>query len=163
MNRSLGGRQRAPRVAVAGAGICGDDLLGLAEEVGRRLAEAGAVLLCGGLGGVMEGAARGAASAGGTTLGLLPGTDPDEANPHITIPIPTGMGEARNVLLVRGAEALIAIGGEWGTLSEVAFAGKVGVPVVLLRPALAAGLELPVADTAEEAVRHALDHCGDGS
>ena len=147
-------------MAVVGAGICGEELLELAEDVGRRLAEVGAVVLCGGLGGVMEGVARGADSAGGTVVGLLPGADPDDANPHITIPLATGMGEGRNVLIARAADAVIAIGGEWGTLSEVAFARKVGVPVVLLRPALAAALDLPVAETGEEAVERALKECG---
>jgi uncharacterized protein (TIGR00725 family) len=146
----------AVRIAVVGAGICGEDLMELAEEVGRGLAEAGAVLLCGGLGGVMEGAARGAAGAGGITIGLLPGTDARHANPHITVPLATGLGEGRNVLVARTADAVIAIGGEWGTLSEVALARKVGVPVVLLRPGLAAGLRLPVVTSARDAVQAAL-------
>lgn len=144
------------RIAVAGAGICGSDLMDIAEEVGRGIAEAEAVLICGGLGGVMEGAARGAASAGGLTIGILPGRDDYDANPYIRVPLPTGMGEGRNVLVARTAHAVIAIGGEWGTLSEVAMARKCGVPVVLLRPGLTAALELPVADTAGEAVRLAL-------
>lgn len=148
--------ERPVRVAVAGAGICGDDLLRLAEEVGRRVADAGGVLICGGLGGVMEGAARGAARAGGITVGILPGHDARNANPFILIPLATGMGEGRNVLVARTADAIIAIGGEWGTLSEVALARKIGVPVVLLRPGLTAALDLPIADTAEEAVDQAL-------
>jgi uncharacterized protein (TIGR00725 family) len=150
-------RRPPVRVAVVGAGICGEELMGLAEEVGRAVAEAGAVLLCGGLGGVMEGAARGAARAGGITIGLLPGSDARSANPYIRIPLPTGLGEGRNVLVARTADVVIAIGGEWGTLSEVAFARKVGVPVVLLRPGLTAGLELPVADDAGGAVALALE------
>lgn len=147
---------RPIRVAVVGAGICGDDLLVLAEDVGRALARTGAVLICGGLGGVMEGAARGAAGEGGLTIGFLPGTDARNANPFIRVPLPTGLGEGRNVLVARTAEAVIAIGGEWGTLSEVAFARKVGVPVVLLQPGLTLHLDLPVATTAEEAVDRAL-------
>ncbi len=149
--------RRAPRIAVAGAGICGDELRALAREVGAGVARAGAVLVCGGLGGVMEAAARGAMEAGGTTVGLLPGSDDRNANRYISIPLPTGMGEMRNVLVARTAAALIAIGGEWGTLSEVAMARKVGVPVILLRPGLTAGLDLPVAETAAEAVRLALE------
>lgn len=152
--------ERPLRVAVAGAGICGLDLLELAEAVGRQLAEAGAVLICGGLGGVMEGAARGAAGAGGLTIGIMPGRDARNANPYIQIPLPTGMGEGRNLLVARTADALIAIGGEWGTLSEVAMARKCGVPVVLLRPGLTASLGLPVADDASEAVRLAVDAVG---
>lgn len=148
---------RPIRIAVAGAGICGQELMGLAEEVGRRIAEAGAILICGGLGGVMEGAARGAERAGGITVGILPGADARDANPYIRIPLPTGMGEGRNVLVARSADVVIAIGGEWGTLSEVAMARKCGIPVVLLRPGLTAALELPRADHAAAAVDMALD------
>lgn len=150
---------RPRRIAVAGAGICGEELTRLAEDVGARIARAGAVLICGGLGGVMEGAARGAAEAGGLTIGLLPGSDARNANPFIAIPLPTGMGEGRNLLVARTADVMLAIGGEWGTLSEVAMARKVGVPVVLLRPGLTAGLDLPVAETPDEAVRMALEAC----
>lgn len=147
---------RPVRIAVAGAGICGDELLQIAEAVGRGIAERGGVLLCGGLGGVMEGAARGAAEAGGVTIGILPGHDARNANPYIQIPLATGMGEGRNVLVARTADAVIAIGGEWGTLSEVALARKIGVPVVLLRPGLTAALDLPVAEDAEDAVTRAI-------
>jgi uncharacterized protein (TIGR00725 family) len=104
--------------------------LAAAEEVGAGLAAAGAVLVCGGLGGVMEAACRGARSRGGTTVGLLPGLDREAANGWVTIAIPTGLGEARNALVVRSADALIAIGGGWGTLSEIALALKTGRPVV---------------------------------
>ena len=100
------------------------------NKLGRRLAEGGAVVVCGGLGGVMEAACRGAREAGGGTLGILPGLDRREANPYVEVAVPTGLGEARNVLVVRAADALIAIGGEFGTLSEIAFALKVGTPVV---------------------------------
>lgn len=149
--------ERPPRIAVAGAGVSDAALDAAAEEVGRRIAEAGAVLICGGLGGVMVAAARGAADAGGLTIGILPGADPAQAGPDIVVPLPTGLGEARNVLVARTAGALIALGGEWGTLSEVAFARKVGVPVVLLHPAaLTASLGLDVAASPEEAVAWAL-------
>ncbi|HET9985446.1 MAG TPA: TIGR00725 family protein [Longimicrobiales bacterium] len=151
-------REPPIRIAVCGASRPPEGLLAAANEVGRRVAEAGAVLLCGGLGGVMEAAARGADSAGGLTIGFLPGSSAADANPHIHIPLPTGLGEARNVLVVRTADAVIAVGGEWGTLSEVAFARKVGVPVVLLEPGRFADLGLEVADTAEESVRLALHH-----
>lgn len=147
---------RPLRVAVAGAGAADPEFAQLAEEVGRRIAEAGAVLICGGLGGVMEAAARGCAMAGGLTIGLLPGTDPAGASPHIRIPLPTGLGDTRNALVGRTGDVVIAIGGRWGTLSEVAIARKVGVPVVLLRPDLTRALELPVAESAEDAVRQAL-------
>lgn len=149
--------KRRVRIAVAGAGICGPDLLELAEAVGRAVARADGILICGGLGGVMEGAARGASEAGGLTVGILPGHDPRNANPYIQLPLPTGLGEGRNVLVARTADALIAIGGEWGTLSEVAMARKCDVPVVLLRPGLTAGLDLPVAEDAQQAVGLALE------
>ena len=101
-----------------------------AEEVGRLLGERGAVVVCGGLGGVMEAACRGAKEGGGTTLGILPGLDRAEANPYVDVAVPTGLGEARNALVVRAADALIAVGGGYGTLSEVALALKAGKPVV---------------------------------
>lgn len=103
-----------------------------ATEVGRHLARAGAVLVCGGLGGVMAGACAGAAAAGGVTVGLLPGADRTAANPHVTVALPTGLGELRNGLLVRSCDVVIAVGGSWGTLSELALARRTGVPVVLL-------------------------------
>ena len=102
----------------------------MAESVGRELASRGAVLVCGGLGGVMEAACTGAKEGGGTTIGILPGTDRAAANPFVDFAIPTGLGEARNALVVRAADALIAIGGGYGTLSEIAFALKAGKPVV---------------------------------
>ena len=148
---------RPIRVAVAGAGSADPELDAAAEDVGGRLAAAGAVLICGGLGGVMEAAARGCAAGGGLTIGILPGSDPAAANAHIRIPLPTGLGEARNTLVARTADVVIAIGGGWGTLSEVAFARKVGIPVILLRPGLTRGLDLPVAESAEDAVRLALE------
>ena len=101
-----------------------------AEEVGRLLAEGGAVVVSGALSGVMEASCRGAKSAGGTTLGILPGSDRREANDYVDVAIPTGMGEMRNMLVVRAADVVIAVAGEFGTLSEVAFALKIGIPVV---------------------------------
>jgi uncharacterized protein (TIGR00725 family) len=101
-----------------------------AEAVGRALAERGAVVVCGGLGGVMEAASKGAASSGGTVLGILPGDDRRAANAHVTVVVATGMGEMRNALVVRAVDAVIAVGGAYGTLSEVALALRTGVPVV---------------------------------
>ena len=121
------------QIAVVGAGTCDDEVAALAEDVGRRLAEAGAIVVCGGLGGVMEAACRGAQSAGGTTVGLLPGADRTEGNDHLTVALPTGLGEIRNPLVVRAADAVIAIAGEYGTLSEIAFALRTGRRVVGLR------------------------------
>jgi uncharacterized protein (TIGR00725 family) len=124
---------RPAQVAVCGAGRDPDDSqLDAAEEVGRRLAEAGATVVSGGLGGVMEAAARGAAEADGTVIGILPGEDPADANPHVTHVVATGAGRARNLAVVASAGAVIAIGGEWGTLSEIAFARRLDRPVVTL-------------------------------
>lgn len=119
-------------VAVVGAGDTADavELDEIAYDVGRRLAQAGAVVVTGGLAGVMAAASRGAAEADGTVVGLLPGTDRRAANPHVTVAVATGLGEARNALVVRAADALIAIGGGWGTLSEIALALRTGKPVV---------------------------------
>jgi uncharacterized protein (TIGR00725 family) len=155
-------KQRAgPVVAVVGGGVCSAKEAALAEAVGRGLAGAGATLICGGLGGVMAAACRGARSAGGLTIGVLPGYRATDANPDVGVPIVTGMGEARNIIIVRTASAVIAVGGEFGTLSEIAFALKLGRPVIGLgtwelvrdgQPAQA----IVKAQTAEEAVRLAL-------
>ena len=102
----------------------------MAEEVGRLLARRGAVVVCGGLGGVMEAACRGASREGGTTVGVLPGLDRGAANPFVSVAVATGLGEARNALVVRAADALIAVGGAYGTLSEIALALKAGKPVI---------------------------------
>ena len=117
-------------IAVCGAGQCNAQIAALAEELGRRIVEAGATLVCGGLGGVMEAACRGAVAAGGLTIGILPGADHAAANPYVAIPIPTGMGQARNVLIVQTADVVIAVGGEYGTLSEIALARKAGRCVI---------------------------------
>lgn len=152
---------RAPHVAVVGAGRAGPDTAARAETVGRLLAEAGAVVVCGGLGGVMAAACRGAKSAGGTTVGLLPGTDRADANEWVDVAVPTGLGEARNLLVVRAADAVVAVGGEFGTLSEIAFALKLGTPVVGLDTWQLAKAGTPVpafleASTPEEAAQLAL-------
>jgi uncharacterized protein (TIGR00725 family) len=117
-------------IAVVGPGRdASADELAAAEVAGASVASAGAVLICGGLGGVMEAACRGARSEGGTTIGLLPGTDREDANGWVVLALPTGLGEARNALIVRAADAVVAIGGGFGTLSEIAFALRAGVPV----------------------------------
>jgi uncharacterized protein (TIGR00725 family) len=120
----------APYVAVVGPGEASAEQIANAEAVGRALAGAGAVLVCGGLGGVMEAACRGAAQNGGLTIGILPGADRAAANQWVGVAIPTGLGELRNGLIVRAADAVIAVGGAYGTLSEIALALKTGVPVV---------------------------------
>lgn len=120
----------APYIAVVGPGRASDEQTAEAEAVGRGLAGAGAILVCGGLGGVMEAACRGAKAAGGTTVGILPGGDRSGANEWVDVALPTGLGEARNALVVRAADAVIAVGGAYGTLSEIALALKAGKPVV---------------------------------
>jgi uncharacterized protein (TIGR00725 family) len=155
----------ARQIAVIGSGSCeeGSELWDLAEEVGRRPAQAGAVLLCGGLGGVMAAAARGAADAGGIALGIVPGDSVEHANPDCTHVVATGIGHARNLAVVASGEAVIAVGGEWGTLAEIGFARKLGREVVALRSWRPAG-DGPMVDapgivsaaSAEEAVAAAL-------
>ncbi len=117
-------------VAVIGSGECSQDEASLAEEIGRELAKRDAVVVCGGLGGVMEAACRGATTAGGTTIGILPWNSRHDANPFVQIPIVTGMGPARNSIVAKSAQAVIAISGAYGTLSEIAFALQASVPVV---------------------------------
>ena len=157
-------RQR--QIAVIGTGTCeeGSEPWEFAQEVGRRLAQAGAVVVCGGRTGVMEAVAAGAREAGGTVIGVLPGQDPAEANPHCTYVIATGLGQARNLAVVSSGEAVIAIGGEWGTLSEIAFARSVGRTVAALASWALEGqgdlAEAPgviAVKTAAEAVTTALD------
>ena len=122
-----------PAIAVVGPGTdVPGDVLASANEVGRLLAQGDFVVVCGGLGGVMEAAARGAREAGGLVIGLLPGRDRTGANPHLSVAIATGLGEARNALVVSSADAVIAVGGSWGTLSEIALARRAGKPVVSL-------------------------------
>jgi uncharacterized protein (TIGR00725 family) len=122
--------RRPPYVAVVGSSIADQTLADDAREVGRRLAEGGAVVICGGLGGVMEAVCRGVADAGGTSIGILPGDDRSLANRWATFTLPTGMGEARNALVAKAADVVLAIGGEFGTLSEIALALRNGTPVV---------------------------------
>jgi len=117
-------------IAVIGGGQCSKEEAKLAEEVGRELARQGAILVCGGLGGVMEAACKGASSQGGVTIGILPGDSRQAANPYIQIPIVTGMGYARNITVVKSAQAVIAIGGNYGTLSEISHALQSGIPVI---------------------------------
>ena len=120
----------APYISVIGAGQASEDEAAAAEEIGRLLAEAGAVLICGGLGGVMDAAARGCEAAGGTSVGIIPGDDRTVGSSHLTVRIATGLGEARNAIVARAADAVIAVGGEFCTLSEIALALKMGKPVV---------------------------------
>lgn len=143
---------KGPIIAVVGNGLEDETHNRLAEEAGSLLAEAGCVLVNGGLGGVMQASARGARHKGGLTIGILPGLDPKTANPYIDIPIPTGMGEMRNLLIVRSAAGAIAIGGGYGTLSEIALALKASKPVVGLNT-WDVSPEIKKAQDAVEAVR----------
>jgi uncharacterized protein (TIGR00725 family) len=117
-------------VAVVGPGEATDEEASIARAVGSGLARAGAIVVTGGRGGVMAAASQGAAESGGTTVGILPGASRSEANDWVTVAIPTGLGELRNGLVVRAADAVIAVGGAYGTLSEIALALKSGVPVI---------------------------------
>lgn len=121
---------RPTRIGVIGERETTAHLWEAAEVVGREIARRGGVLVCGGMGGVMEAASKGAREAGGIVVGILPTATEEGGNPYVTIPIPTGMGEGRNILVVRAAHAVIAIGGWYGTLSEIAYALALGIPVV---------------------------------
>ncbi len=118
------------RIGIIGAGLCDDETYELARQTGALVTERGGVVLCGGLGGVMEAACRGAVEAGGLTIGILPGSKASDANPYVKIPIVTGLSHARNVVLVRSCQALISISGSHGTLSEIALALKMWKPVI---------------------------------
>jgi len=122
--------KRKPVIAVIGAGECSKKLKDMAADVGRYIAENGGVLVCGGLGGTMEGAARGAKEAGGTTIGIIPTDNKSDANEFIDYVIATGIGHARNILVVNSADAIVALPGKYGTLSEMAFALNSGKPIV---------------------------------
>ena len=146
-----------PRIGVMGASECPPRILELAREVGYLIGRRGGLLVCGGQGGVMEAACRGAKAAGGTTVGILPTSDRADANRYVDIAIPTGMGEARNALVVRAADVLIAVAGEFGTLSEIALALRSGTPVVgletwSLAPPEGGQADIALARSPEEAV-----------
>jgi uncharacterized protein (TIGR00725 family) len=153
---------RAAYIAIAGPGTADNEAEELAFKAGSLLAKRGAVVVTGGLGGSMEAACRGAKKERGATIGILPGSSRDEANSFVDVAIATGMGEARNALIVRTVDALIAVGGGFGTLSEIAFALKLGKPVVGLGTWELRQMGAPVkgvvpAQTADEAVNLALE------
>ena len=145
----------APYVAVCGPGERDPEAERIAEEIGLRLAQAGAVVVCGGMTGVMEAACRGAKQGAGTTVGILPGGSRLDANRYVDVAIATGMGEMRNALVVRAADVVIAVAGAFGTLSEIALALKIGTPVVGVATWDIEGVVR--AETADDAVRRALD------
>lgn len=145
------------RVSVVGAGDATADEYEAARVLGASLASGGAIVVCGGRGGVMEAVARGATESGGVAVGILPGTDASEANAWIGVPLPTGMGEARNALVARAGEAVVAVGGSWGTLSEIALARKMGRPVTTLGRPPAEGLGLYASPDPESAAKWAIE------
>jgi uncharacterized protein (TIGR00725 family) len=154
-------------ISVIGASKCSAKEAKLAEEVGRELAKRGAVVICGGLTGVMEAVCRGAKSEGGLTVGILPGNSRKDANPYVDIPILTGMGYTRNPIVVRTGQAAIAIGGKYGTLSEIAYALQEKIPVIGLGTwKLANGkskeVSITIANGASDAVDKALKSIGKG-
>ena len=142
-------------IAVIGGRDCDESLYQQAMDVGRLIAQNGAILVCGGRGGVMEAACKGASEAGGIAVGILPGDDIRDANSWVTVPIATGIGLARNLIIARTASAAIAIGGEYGTLSEIAYCLQFRIPVFTLHSWDIKGIV--AVDTPEEAVRLAFD------
>ena len=142
-------------IAVIGTGSADESLYRTAEEVGRLVARRNAILICGGLGGVMEAASKGARSEGGIVVGILPQYHKEEANAYIDIPVATGFGEGRNVIIVRTADAIISVGGGYGTLSEIAFGLRIGKPVIGIKTWDIKGII--TAETAEDAVDKAFD------
>lgn len=149
-------------ISVIGAGECSSEIAQLAHQVGKEIALRKAILVCGGLGGAMDAAARGAQEFGGLTVGILPGENRLGASPYLSLVLPTGLGEARNALVVSAADAVIAVSGEYGTLSEIALAIKMGKPVIGLRTweLRKEGREMRdiiVVETAQEAVEKAFN------
>lgn len=153
------GRKAPPRIGVIGGSTCTAKQAEAARKVGELIARRGGILVCGGMGGVMEAACRGAAENGGITVGILPGNSAREGNSHLTVPVATGMGYARNSVVVMSSQAIIAIGGKYGTLSELAYAAQYGLPVFGLSTWK---VRMPVKHvrTPAEAVRLAFEAAG---
>lgn len=149
-------------IGVIGGASVSEDIYRLAQDVGREIAQAGAVLVCGGRKGVMEAASRGAHEAGGLVVGILPGASPQEANPFVDIPIVTNMGLARNAIVVQTAQAVVAVDGSYGTLSELAFALQLGKPIVGLQT-WEVDARIYRAQTPTEAVQWAVQAIGENT
>jgi uncharacterized protein (TIGR00725 family) len=143
---------RRIQIGVIGGRSAPRPILKMAEEVGLAVARKGAVIICGGMGGVMEAACKGAKKAGGTTIGILPAASPDKANPYVDISIATDMGVARNAVIIHSCDGVIAVGGQYGTLSEMAFALQKGIPIVSLK-SWVPDESVQSAGSAEEAVK----------
>jgi uncharacterized protein (TIGR00725 family) len=150
------GRGIKGQIGVIGGGTCSAEIYEIAQEVGREIAQNGFSLVCGGLGGVMEAACRGAREAGGITIGILPTSNKGDANPYCDLVIPTGLGHARNVLVVHASDALVAVDGEAGTLSEIAIALKVEKPIVGIKTWDLEG-KFPRAEGGREAIAMIVD------
>jgi uncharacterized protein (TIGR00725 family) len=150
------GVERKPVIAIVGAGKCSKKLRDKAAVVARHVVKGGGVVICGGMGGIMEGAARGAWEGGGISVGVLPTEDKNDANKFITIPLPTGFGEARNLIVIRAADAVVAFPGKYGTLSEMAFALKIGKPLISIS-AWKLGDAIIEIDDAQQAAEKALE------
>lgn len=150
------GVDRKPVIAVIGAGKCSKKLQDMAAVIGRYIAEHDGVIVCGGMGGIMEGVSRGAKEAGGVTIGILPTQDKEDANEFIDYVIPTGFGEARNVMVIRASDAVVALPGKYGTLSEMAFALKDGKPLVSVS-AWKLGDEIHSVESPEEAAKLVME------
>ncbi|MEN3044884.1 MAG: TIGR00725 family protein [Candidatus Hydrothermales bacterium] len=118
---------------VIGGSTCSEEIYEIAYEIGRNIAKSGNILICGGLGGVMEAACKGAYEEGGLTVGILPGNSKEEANKWVRLPIVTGIGEARNVIIIKSSDIVIAIDGEYGTLMELALCGKIKKPLIKVK------------------------------
>lgn len=146
-------------IGVIGAGKCSNSLKKVAEKVGEAIARGGGILVCGGLGGVMEAAAGGAKSKKGTTIGILPGDSRDDANEFIDYAIPTGIGEARNLVVIKTADVVIALPGKFGTLSEMAFCMKIGKPLISMSAWNISETVEKIEDP-EEAVKRAFELAG---
>ena len=143
---------RSIQIGVIGGRDVTPEVIKAAESVGRLIAERNAILICGGLGGVMEATCRGAKTAGGTTVGILPVASREEANPYVDIIVPTGMGVARNAIIIHSSDGIIAVDGSYGTLSEIAFTLQFGIPLVTLQ-SWAIDPSVPAAKDPEEAVK----------
>ena len=153
------GRMVKGQIGVIGGAVCSPEIYEIACDVGREIATNGFALVCGGLGGVMKAACQGAKKAGGITIGLLPTSNKGDANPYCDLVIPTGLGHARNVLVVHASDALIAVDGEAGTLSEIAIALKIGKPIVGIKSWKLEG-RVPQTERGDEAVAMLMEMLG---
>ena len=146
-------------IGVIGAEDASEEERATAERVGREIAKSGLTLVCGAMGGVMEAACRGAKTEGGLTIGIVPGDSKSDSNPYVDIPVVTAMGHARNVIVVRSSSAIIAIGGSYGTLSEIAFALRLEIPIIGIKT-WDVSTEIRKAETPKEAVDMAIELIG---